>query len=161
MSAHSNENRVVTNCKHPCLKAGKALHSLGATRSDSIHIVEVLFLFFPAQSCDQRRDTLQRSVSLRVADAQLLTLQSLVLLLHAQQEDLLVDGRLPQGSIVGAATLGPLSGWQRAAQGIQGGGAGARRQRQELLAMTVVCRTATAKSECEKKKQQKTTLYFL
>lgn len=82
-----------------------------------------------------------------VSAAQQLTLQSLVLLLHAQQQDLLVNGRPPQGPVVCAGPLGPLSGWQRPPQGVQRGGAGARRQRQELLAMTVVCKRATTNGQ--------------
>lgn len=73
-----------------------------------------------------------------------LTLQSLVLLLHAQQQDLLVDGGLPEGPVVGARSFRPLPRkaasrrGQRTAQRIQTGACAARGEGQQLPAAIVV-----------------------
>lgn len=78
-----------------------------------------------------------------------LTLQSLVLLLHAQQQDLLVDSGLPEGPVVSRRPLRPLLGggvtWhgQQASQRIQTWVRGTRRERQQLSGIGVVWKTTS------------------
>ena len=59
-----------------------------------------------------------------------LTLQTLVLCLHAEQQDLLVDGLLPQGPVVRPGPLGPLQRQPR--QGVLGRVEGQGREGQQL-----------------------------